>query len=330
MRNSFLAAGLFLLGSSAALAQTNPRPLTLDEYQKAKGFQIKDLDAESYVKFENAYILDRYEARKPYFITGDDGLKKRIDLYKLVAKTGMQEIGTMVFYTNEKGKRYQALLPDFTADGKVWEKYFEDIHAIDKEEKNFVLKLSYVLSKEMSFQQYKNLNQGKDLHAEAGHYGSDICFPGDQLVALADGSHKLLRDMQPGDQVVTLDATTRQPITAEVQELVAHSAKNYALTRLEVIAVREQVSSTATHAHLTSQVLEATPNHPIQTQTGSKPASEVEVGEHLLCFNANTQAYEPYTVVRTREYAGGEQPVYNLVASGGDSFMLNGVLVLQK
>ena len=330
MRNSFLAASFFLLGSGPVLAQTNPRPLTLDEYQKAKSFSIKDLDTESYVKFENAYILDRYEARKPYFITGDDGLKKRIDLYKLVAKTGMQEIGTMIFYTNEKGKRYQALLPDFTADAKVWEKYFEDIHTIEKEEKNFVLKLSYVLSKEMSFQQYKNLNQGKDLHAEAGTYGSDICFPGHQLVALADGSHRPLRDIQPGDQIIFLDATTRQPAVSEVQELVAHAAKNYVLTRLEVIAVREQVRREATHAHLSSQVLEATPNHPLQTENGPKPAGEVELGEQMLCLNPTTQAYEPYTVLRKHEYAGGEQPVYNLVASGGNSFMLNGVLVLQK
>jgi hypothetical protein len=330
MRNSLFAAGLFLAGSSSVLAQTNPRPLTLDEYQKAKGFQIKDLDTESYVKFENVYILDRYEARKPYFITGDDGLKKRIDLYKLVAKTGMQEIGTMIFYTNEKGKRYQALLPDFTADGKVWEKYFEDIHAIDKEEKNFVLKLSYVLSKEMSYQQYKNLNQGKDLHAEAGHYGSDICFPGDQLVALAEGGHKQLRDIRPGDQVVTLDPVTRQPATTEVQELLMHPAQNYALTRLEVVAVREQVSKTATHAQLTSQVLEATPNHPMQTQAGQKPAGEVEIGEQILCLNPTTKAYEPYTVLRKQEYAGGDQPVYNMVASSGSTFLLNGVMVMQK
>ncbi|RZK23487.1 MAG: hypothetical protein EOO56_04910 [Hymenobacter sp.] len=330
MRNSFLAASLLLLGGGSVLAQTNPRPLTLDEYQKAKTFVVKDLDTETYVKFESAYILDRYEARKPYFITGDDGLKKRIDLYKLVAKTGMQEIGTMVFYTNEKGKRYQALLPDFTADGKVWERYFEDIHAIDKEEKNFVLKLSYVLSKEMSFQQYKNLNQGKDLHAEAGHYGSDICFPGHQLVALADGSHRPLRDIQPGDQILTLNAATRQPATSEVRELVAHAAKNYALTRLEVIAVREQTSRTATHAQLTSQVLEATPNHPLQTSAGQKPAGEVELGEQLLCLNPATQAYEPYTVLRKHEYGGGEQAVYNLVVDSDNAFVLNGVMVLQK
>ncbi|WP_083326263.1 hypothetical protein [Hymenobacter coccineus] len=330
MRNSLLAAGWLLLGGSGgALAQTNPRPLTLDEYTKAKAFQIKDLDAESYVKFDNAYILDRYEARKPYFITGDDGLKKRIDLYKLVAKTGMQEIGTMVFYTTETGKRYQALLPDFTADGKVWEKYFEDIHAIDKQEKNFVLKLSYVLSKEMSYQQFKNLNQGKDLHAEAGTYGSDICFPGHQLVALADGSHRPLHAIQPGDQILTLDPVTHQPASAEVQELVAHAAQNYALTRLDVVAVRAQVGPNATHAHLTSQVLEATPNHPLPTRTGPKPAGEVALGDEILCLNAATGLYEPHTVLRTREYAGGVQPVYNLVASG-NSFLLNGVLVLQK
>ncbi len=319
-----------MAGSGSVLAQTNPRPLTLDEYQKAKGFQIRDLDTESYVKFENVYILDRYEARKPYFITGDDGLKKRIDLYKLVAKTGMQEIGTMIFYTNEKGKRYQALLPDFTADGKVWEKYFEDIHAIDKEEKNFVLKLSYVLSKEMSYQQYKNLNQGKDLHAEAGTYGSDICFPGHQLVALAAGGHKPLRDICPGDQVVTLDPVTRQVAATEVQELVMHPAQNYALTRLEVVAVREQLTQRATHAQLTSQVLEATPNHPMQTQTGQKPVGEVEVGELILCLNPTTKAYEPYTVLRKQVYAGGEQPVYNMVASSGTTFLLNGVMVMQK
>jgi len=330
MRNSLFAAGLLLLGSGGALAQTNPRPLTLDEYQKAKAFQIKDLDTESYVKFDNAYILDRYEARKPYYITGDDGQKKRIDLYKLVAKTGMQEIVTMIFYTTEKGKRYQALLPDFTADGKVWEKYFEDIHAIDKEEKNFVLKLSYVLSKEMSFQQFKALNQGKDLHAEAGHYGSDICFPGHQLVALAAGGHKPLRDLVPGDQLATLHLATQQPTTATVQELVVHAAQNYALTRLEVVAVRAQVGVAATHAHLTSQVLEATPNHPMHTTTGPKPAGEVGVGEQLLCFNARTQAYEAYTVLRTHEYAGGEQPVYNVVTEEGNPFLLSGVVVLQK
>ena len=125
-----------LLASTLYLAQAqtkvNPRPLTLDEYNKAKTYTAADLDKDTYVKFDNTYILDRYESRKPYFITGDDGLKKRIDLYKLIAKDGMQEIGLMVFYTNEKGIVYKTIVPDFTADGKVWEKYFLDIDNINK------------------------------------------------------------------------------------------------------------------------------------------------------------------------------------------------------
>ena len=102
--------------------------LSMEEYQKAKTFTVKDLDNDSYVKIENTYVLDRYESRKPYFITGDDGQKKRIDLYRLLLKDGMQDLGMMIFYTTEKGILYKACLPDFKAPSKVWEKYFEDIH----------------------------------------------------------------------------------------------------------------------------------------------------------------------------------------------------------
>src|SRR4051812_3551230 len=130
MRNLLFIAFIFSAPICKAQTTPNPRPLTLDEYNKALTYSIADLDKDTYVKFDNAYVLDRYEGRKPYFITGSDDLKKRIDLYKLIAKAGMQEIGLMVFYTSETGKRYQALVPDFTADAKVWEKYFNDIDNI--------------------------------------------------------------------------------------------------------------------------------------------------------------------------------------------------------
>jgi hypothetical protein len=142
-----------LYTATICLAQktVNPRPLTMAEYDKALTYKIADLDKDTYVKFDNAYVLDRYENRKPYFITGTYGLKKRIDLYKLVAKEGLQEIGLMVFYTSETGKMCQALVPDFTADAKVWDKYFNDIDNISKVEKNFILKLSYVLSSNLKY-----------------------------------------------------------------------------------------------------------------------------------------------------------------------------------
>ncbi len=320
----------FLQASAADTTKVNPRPLTMAEYDKAKTFTIKDLDKDTYAKFESIYILDRYELRKPYFITGDDGLKKRIDLYKLVAKEGMQELGTVVYYTNEKGKQYTAIQPNFTADGAVWNKYFEDIHVIDKVEKNFVLKLSYVLSKEMSFQLYKAINKGKDMKAESGTYGSDICFPGYQQVAMFDGSTKLLSEIKAGDKVLSIDPTTKRSTAVEVNKLVQHEAKNYAITRLLLVAATEQTDGLGVKVNLTTKAVQATPNHPMQTANTYKPMGEVSIGDKLLCLDEKNGSYKPYTVVNKTETAGGLQKVYNMEVSAGTTFIMNDVMVLQK
>ena len=319
---------LFAVITFHAWAQT--RAMTPEEYEKCKTFTVKDLDKDTYVKFNNAYVLDRYEMRKPYIITGDDNLKKRIDLYKVIAKDSMLEIGTMVFYTNEKGKLYTVVMPGVNSSPNIWNKYFEDIHAIEKEEKNFVLKLSYVLSKEFSFQLYKAINGGKDLNTESGTYGTDICFPGDQLVTLADGSQKILKDIVTGDKIASLDTKTNQTSIVTVKELVVHTPKNYAITQLLVMNADEQDIENVHTVTLSGKVLKATPNHPVQTVTGKKQIGEVETGDQLLCMDENTKTFRTYIVINKTESAGGLQPVYNLVTDAGNTFIMNEVMVLQK
>jgi hypothetical protein len=328
-----LTLTLFLAGSiylGKAQTAVNPRPLTMDEYNKAQSFSIGDLDKDTYVKFENTYVLDRYENRKPYFITGSDGLKKRVDLYKLVAKEGMQEIGLMVFYTNEKGKLYKALVPDFTADGKVWEKYFLDIDNINKVETNFILKLSYILSKEMSFQQYKLLNGGKDMKEEAATYGNDICFPGDEMVTMANGGKKMLKTIKSGDEVITVDPGTNKSSAVKVKELTTHDAKNYALTRLVLVSAEVKNTNAGQLISLNSKVLQATPNHPMLTRQGNHKMGEITEGQEVLCLNEQTGKYEAFTVLQKTEQGGGIQKVYNIVADGGSTLLMNGVMVMQK
>ena len=307
---------------------TSSRTITMAEYEKAKSFSIKDLDKDTYVKFDNTYVLDRYEGKKPYFITGDDSMKKRIDIYRLIAKEGMQELGVMIFYTNEKGKLYKAVLPGLAADAKVWERYFEDIHSIDKEEKNFVLKLSYVLSRELSFQLYKA--QGKEISNEEGTYGMDICFPGDNEVEMADGTTKALKDIQRGDKVLTVNPVTKKTDVSNVRELTAHTAKNYAITELLLLNATEKKDAKGVHVSLVSRLLKATPNHPIKTASAVKIAGDVQTGDHILCLDEHTNLYKWYTVWNKREYAGGLQKVYNIVAESGDTFIMNSVMVLQK
>ncbi|MEO6313769.1 MAG: hypothetical protein ABIU63_02835 [Chitinophagaceae bacterium] len=217
---------IILIQYTVSAQDTAKHVFGIEEYEKVKTFRVKDLDKDTYVKFENTYVLDRYEARKPYFITGDDGLKKRVDLYRLLLREGKQELGTIIFYTNEKGTLYQACLPAFRSAPRVWEKYFEDIHAIDKAEPNFVLKLSYVLSREFGFQQYKAANQGKDISREAGTYGMDICFPGDVQVSMWNGSKKILSQIKKGDRILTVDPLTQKQAVTQVTALLEHSAKN--------------------------------------------------------------------------------------------------------
>ena len=312
-----LVAGLF---SVRAQDSTGGRALTMEEYKKTPSFDVKDLDKDTYVKFENAYILDKSGFGKPYFITGDDGKKKRIDLYKLILKEGRVELGTMIYYTNEKGQRWAACMPGYKADAKVWAKYFEDIHAIEKDEANFVLKLSYVLSKELGYQLYRNASGAgnKDVSREAGTYGNDICFPGEMEVAMADGGTKLLSEVKAGDAVVTMDPATGREKAVVVKELTVHAAKNYAITRLVLVA--EKVKGDR-EVVLSSRVLEATPNHPM---VGGKRAGELKVGDEVLCEGG------VFTVWEKTEGAGGVQKVYNIVADGGNTLILNGVMVRQK
>lgn len=332
MRKSILFSAILVASTILTVGQdVTPRPITMDEYEKAKSFTVKDLDKDTYVKFGSDYVLDRYEMRKPYVITGDDGLKKRIDLYKLISKDGMQELGTQIFYTNEKGKQFVAIQPNFTANPKVWEKYFEDIHAIDKVEKNFVLKLSYILSKEMSFQLYKSMNNGKDMKDEAGTYGTDICFPGSQLVAMADGSSRLLSDIRTGDKVLTVDPLTKKPVVAGVSKLISHEAKNYAITTLLVVNARESESNNVVNVFLQVKMIEATPNHPMLTSKNvQKKMGEILIGESVLCANRITNQFEQYQVINKIEKAGGMQKVYNMELDGGTTAVLNEIIVMQK
>jgi hypothetical protein len=303
---------------AAAQEKVNPRPMTMEEYEKTKQFTVKDMDNDTYVKIDNSYILDRYEMRKPYFVKGDDNAKKRVDLYKLVAKEGLQELGLMIFYTTETGQVYKACMPNFTADGKVWERYFEDIHAIDRTEKNFVLKLSYILSKEMGFQLYKSLNAGKDLSEEAAHYGNDICFTGNQEVSMADGVKKLIQDIQPGDRVITVDPVTQASTTVTVKNLVVHEEKNYAVTRLTLNANGEK------------RVIEVTPNHPMYTSNGTRNAGALSVDDVLYCYDAKQGKYISYRLVEKSEFAKGKQKVYNIETDKGTTLVVNDVMVLQK
>jgi hypothetical protein len=68
----------------------------------------------------------------------------------------------------------------------------------------------------------------------------------------------------------------------------------------------------------------------MMTKAGNLKAGEIKEGQEVLCLNDKTGKYEAYTVLMKAEKAAGEQKVYNMVADGGTTFLMNGVMVMQK
>jgi hypothetical protein len=116
----------------------------------------------------------------------------------------------------------------------------------------------------------------------------------------------------------------------KVKELVVHRPANYAITQLLAVHVEADDTKEAHVVKISGKVLEATPNHPVQTSAGKKKIGEVSDGEELLCIDEKSQRVLTYVVVNKTERAKGTQAVYNIVAEGEGTFMMNNIMVLQK
>ena len=117
-----------------------------------------------------------------------------------------------------------------------------------------------------------------------------------------------------------MDPATNQSRPVTVKELTVHEAKNYAITRLLLVLAREK----GREIRLSSRWLQATPNHPVLTPEGEKKIGELVAGDRVISPDG------VFTVWNKEESAGGVQKVYNIVAAGGSTFIMNDVMVLQK
>lgn len=147
---------------------------------------------------------------------------------------------------------------------------------------------------------------------------------------MADGGQKQMRNLQAGENIITVDPLTTIAKTVTVKKLVQHEASNYAITHLLLLSALEQKTSSGTLVSLMMKEITATPNHPVITEMGDKRIADVKEGEQILCLNKETGKYLPYIVWTKKEQANGKQKVYNIETSGGDTFIINEVMVLQK
>ncbi|WP_277477761.1 Hint domain-containing protein [Catalinimonas alkaloidigena] len=324
----FIAALMFC-SMTNLLAQDSPRGMTKEEYELAITATVEDLDNDTYVKVGSGdYVLDRYEMKPPYFITGDSGVKKRLDVYKLIDRASMGELGLVVFFTNtEANETFNLVIPNMATTGDVWNMYFDDIHQHDREEGDVALKMSYVLSKEVAYLMQKS--SGVDMSVmDQENSDYDFCFAADALVSMADGSAKTIEMVNPGDQVLAYENGQFSPVTVEAVNV--HRKQSIALSKA-ILFPLENITASAADLAATEEMTElvATANHPVMTESGVKALGDLQSGDVLYKYNAQTQSSRAYQVhFITNQYASVRE-VYSLEVAG-ESYLVSEMVVMEK
>jgi hypothetical protein len=325
-----MIAALMLLSESFALAQDGSlRGMTQEEYELAKTATVENPNEDTYVKIGTGdYVLDRYEMKQPYSITGDSGIKKRLDIYKMVERKSMADLGLVVFFTNtEANETFNLVIPNLATKGEVWNMYFDDIHQHDREEGDVALKMSYVLSKEVAYLMQKN--SGGDMSAmEQDNADYDFCFAADALVTMADGFEKAIKDVEPGDQILAYADGKISPV--KVEGVNIHRKTSIALAKA-VLFPQENITASVTDVQASEGMTEliATANHPVMTQEGIKTMGELKSGDSLYKYDAQTQTTCIYQVHFVSNAYAEVAEVYSLEVDG-ETYLVNKLVVMEK
>lgn len=324
----FVLSGFYNFDAQAQ-DDENMRGMTPEEYTMAVEVTVEDPDHDTYIKFaDGQYVLDRYDMKPPYFITGDSGVKKRIDLYKLMNRETMSELGLIAFFTNtESGETFNLVIPNAATKGEVWNMYFDDIHQHDREEQDVALKMSYILSKEVAYLMQKS--SGVDMSAmESSDADYDFCFPAQARVTLQDGSQKKIADITAGEAVVTYIEGER--IATTVTSVSVHKKNNIQLSKVILLPVETLTAAVQDESYTTSIVeLIATANHPVMTENGKKTIQALKAGDILYRHHSMTNVLEKYRVGFIVHAYESTQEVYNLTTEAG-SYLVDDIVVFGK
>ena len=165
---------------------------------------------------------------------------------------------------------------------------------------------------------------------ENATYGSDICFPGDQIISLENGNKKLVDNIEIGDRIALLNPITKSISISPVTKLTEHESKYYAIVSITLIKVYKSDHANKTEISLQTKNIRVTPNHPMETESGKKRADKIKIGDILFSWNKSTFNIDKYEVYDIVELSQKKQPVYSIETNSNSSILLNDIAVRQK
>jgi hypothetical protein len=312
---------LFLLLICFGFQSIYAQKMTLEEYDLVTNFRIENLDEDTYIKISQEYVLDRYKMKPPYYIAGEKETKNRVDLYTVIRRQELTNLGLLMVYTDMSTNKLTYICLPFQAENEVWARYYDDLKYGGREQPAMAFAIGSVLSKELSNIMVAGAS-GNAYEVEKSDY--DICFPAGSAISLANGLTRPIEQITIGDEVLAMDEFG-QLSTAIVTAIELHEVE---APLVKIISIPAQMLSAdiGSYAYLPSLQLLATANHPILTTNGEVKMEDLFPSKKIMgVFDGELQQFE----VKYLSISGSAQRVYNLKTTSGN-YVVNKVFVSDK
>jgi hypothetical protein len=152
-----------------------------------------------------------------------------------------------------------------------------------------------------------------------------VCFPGDAMVTMADGTGKKISEIKPGEFVLSFDKEKKRICPTLVKQVQMHEG-SFPMMKLKFDDPQNDLLA-STEAIVSTSFLEATANHPVMTTQGVKPLSEIKINDIIYLYSDNTRKEVKVVSIKPNTYSAGK--VYNLITEYGNYFV-NGIMVMMK
>lgn len=307
--------------------EATTRGMTEEDFKTIKTLKIKNLEKDTYVKFDEGYVLDRYELKKPYSFNFTDGKERKVYLYNVYETEEMSTIGFLAIYSNaDDNKVYNICIPGVQADKACWGLFIDELKYRGEEEAGLLSTVAFAFSKELSNLLYamENGMEAAEVSAEEEY---EYCFPETALITMADGSKKSIDQVKVGDKVKMLDNDLKRTTSTLVTGIDIHQRAEIEIGTLYFVPQNLMTSSAENQLEIFE--LNATLNHPIFTSEGIKPLGKIKSGDDIFYCSQNDNKIMKYQVFHVLKNGQKVAKVYNLKTDGG-GFIVDGVGVSVK
>ncbi|WNJ19642.1 hypothetical protein [Pontibacter sp. G13] len=304
------------------IATAQDRKMTADDIKTIKGLSIGNLEKDTYLVFDEGYVLDRWELKPAYVFNFSDEIERKVYVYAISDLEEGDTLGLALYYQVEsQSLTIPIIMPGVNGERAAWDQYMDDLKYTGEDHAGFLACISFVISRE--FAGLMN-SQSSAPQSDEGEF--EYCFPGDAQVAMADGSFKRIDEIQAGDHIRTLgsEEMSQETIVTGVVTLEEMTSIN----RIGVLPWEGILMAADEWTQLPWIYLEATAGHPILTSKGSVKMADLEANDQL--FGVDDQGEISELRVHFIWEASRKVPkVYHLLTEG-KPYLVSGIWVMEK